>query len=55
MKRPAPPTPPDWQGIAVALDQLREVLRAMVAGLVDDGFTPEQARELVVAATRPRP
>lgn len=37
----------DYEVLAEGLDQYREVLRAMVAGLVADGFTYEQARRLV--------
>lgn len=37
----------DYAALAEGMDQLREVLRAMVAGLVSDGFTDEQARRLV--------
>lgn len=39
---------PDFKALVDGLDQYREVLRAMVAGLVADGFTDEQARRLVV-------
>ena len=38
-----------YEELAKALDEIREMLRATVAGLVADGFTDEQARELVVA------
>lgn len=37
-----------YEDFAKALDEIRENLRAMVAGLMADGFTEEQARELVV-------
>lgn len=44
----------DADALATALDQMREVLRAMVAALVADGFTPEQAHA-ITAATITRP
>lgn len=37
----------DAEALATALDSMRETLRAMVAGLVADGFTPEQAHVIV--------
>jgi hypothetical protein len=51
MNRPQPtgPTPVDWQQLAAGVDALRESLRAAVAGLVDDGFTEDQARAIVAA------
>jgi uncharacterized membrane protein YebE (DUF533 family) len=39
----------DFDELAKAIEEMREVLRAMVAGLVADGFTDEQARALVVS------
>lgn len=39
---------PDPLAILDALNELRETLRGMVAGLITDGFTDEQARVLVV-------
>lgn len=36
-----------YEEFAKALDEIREMLRATVAGLVADGFTDEQAREIV--------
>lgn len=39
----------DYQELAVGIDEMREAIRAMVAGLVEDGFTDEQARIVVVA------
>jgi len=50
MSRPTrPESGPDWQAIAGAVDQLREMLRAAVAALIADGFTDEQARGIVAA------
>lgn len=37
----------DFEMLAVAVDGIREMTRAMVAGLVEDGFTDEQARAIV--------
>jgi hypothetical protein len=37
-----------YEELASGLDDMREVARAMVAGLVADGFSEEQARWLVV-------
>lgn len=43
----------DYEELAKGISEMREAFRAMVAGLVEDGFTEQQARELVVAiATR---
>lgn len=39
----------DYEKLAESIEETREALRAMVAGLVDDGFTDEQARQIVVA------
>lgn len=39
----------DYTQFAGALDDVREVLRATVAGLVSDGFSEEQAREITAA------
>ena len=39
----------NFDELAEAIGEMREVTAAMVAGLVADGFTDEQARELVVA------
>ncbi len=39
----------DYEELAAAVAGMREALRAMVAGLVADGFSDEQARQLVVA------
>lgn len=40
----------DYEEFAAGLDEFREAMRMMVAGLTADGFTDEQARVLVVAA-----
>jgi hypothetical protein len=37
----------DYKELAVGLDNLRETLRAMVAGVMQEGFSEEQAREIV--------
>jgi uncharacterized membrane protein YebE (DUF533 family) len=39
----------DYAELAQGLDQMREVLAAMVAALIADGFTEEQAREITTA------
>ena len=39
----------DYQELADNLDQMREILRAMVAGLIADGFSDQQAREIVLS------
>lgn len=39
----------DFSELAKAIDEMRETLRAIIAALVEDGFTDAQARELVVA------
>lgn len=41
-----------YEQFAQVMDEIRELLRAMVAGLVADGFTDEQAREIVTAMWR---
>ncbi len=41
----------DYEELAGSIDQMREIFRAMVAGLMEDGFTEEQARALVVEIT----
>ena len=37
--------------LAEAIGEMREMYRAMIAGLVADGFSDEQARRIVVAIT----
>lgn len=39
----------DYEELAKSVDNVRESLRALVAGLMEDGFTDEQARSLVVS------
>lgn len=39
----------DFDELAASIETMREAFRAMVAGLVADGFTDEQARAIVVA------
>jgi uncharacterized membrane protein YebE (DUF533 family) len=41
----------DFEELAASIESMREIFRAMVAGLVADGFTEEQARALVVEIT----
>ena len=41
----------DFEELAASIENMREIFRAMVAGLMDDGFTEEQARALVVEIT----
>jgi uncharacterized membrane protein YebE (DUF533 family) len=41
----------NYEELASNIEQMREIFRALVAGLVADGFTDEQARALVVAMT----
>lgn len=42
----------DWEALAQGLADLRELLQSMVAGLVADGFTDREAREIVTALLR---
>lgn len=42
----------NYEELATAVDEMREALRVMVAGLMADGFTDEQAREIVVSIMR---
>lgn len=42
----------DYEDLARATDALREMVNAMVAGLVSDGFTNEQARDIVAGSFR---
>lgn len=37
----------NFNELAQSVEELREVIRAMVAGLTTDGFTDEQARGIV--------
>ena len=39
----------DIENLADSIDNVREALGAMVAALVADGFTDEQAREIVTS------
>lgn len=36
----------DTVALATAVDEIRETLRAVVAGLMNDGFSEEQARAI---------
>jgi hypothetical protein len=42
----------DFEALAAGVEQMREAVRAMVAGLVADGFTDEQARDIVAGIWR---
>jgi uncharacterized membrane protein YebE (DUF533 family) len=37
----------NYQALAEGIDEMREMVRAMIAGLVADGFSDEQARAIV--------
>lgn len=37
----------NYEELAQGIEQMREMIRAMVAGLVADGFTDEQARAII--------
>jgi len=37
----------DYEDLANNVEAMREIMRALVAGLVADGFTDEQARAIV--------
>jgi uncharacterized membrane protein YebE (DUF533 family) len=39
----------DYQELAQNVEDMREILRAMVAGLIADGFSDQQAREIVLS------
>lgn len=45
----------DFQALAESVDELRETLRAIVAGLVQDGYTEAQARQIVVGMWASQP
>lgn len=49
MSAPDPETPTgfDYEALARSVEQTREVLASLVAGLVVDGFTDEQARSII--------
>lgn len=42
----------DFEQLATGVEEMREATRAMVAGLVEDGFSDEQAREIVTGLWR---
>lgn len=42
----------DYEALATGVDEMREVIRAMVAGLVADGFDDPQARDIVAGLWR---
>lgn len=39
----------DYNALAEGVEELREMMRAIVAGLMTDGYTEDQARELAIA------
>lgn len=43
----------DYEALASGMDQLRETLKIMVAGLVEDGFSEDQARMIVTGLFAP--
>jgi hypothetical protein len=43
----------DFAAIAEATEQARELVNAVVAGFMADGFTPDQARRLAVEFLAP--
>lgn len=47
-------TPTDWEELARASENTREVLAIVVAGLIADGFTDREARQIVVSLLAPR-
>jgi hypothetical protein len=42
----------DYEQIAQGVDELRETLRVMVAAVMAEGFTDEQARDIVTGLWR---
>lgn len=42
----------DYEKVAKGAEQMREVIHAMVAALVADGFSDEQAREIIAGLWR---
>ena len=46
--RPEADNVTEFRVFANELDEMRERIRAMIAGLVADGFTEREAREMVV-------
>lgn len=42
-------TQEDFEELAEGINHMREFIQAMVAGLVSDGFSKTQARQIVVA------
>lgn len=45
----------DFKELADNIAEMREILRAMVAGLIADGFTDEQARAIVTSMVSQKP
>ena len=42
----------DFSDVAHGVEEMRETFRAMVAGLIADGFTDEQARDIIAGIWR---
>lgn len=42
----------NYESLAQSVEQVREVMKAMVAGLVADGFSDEQARDIIAGLWR---
>jgi hypothetical protein len=42
----------DFEALAAGVAEMREAVRAMVAGLMTDGFSEEQARDIVAGIWR---
>jgi hypothetical protein len=42
----------DYEALAKGVEQMREAVKAMVAGLIADGFSDEQARDIVAGLWR---
>ncbi len=38
-----------YEELAASLEYMRDAMRAMVAGLMEDGYTEKQSREVAVA------
>lgn len=55
MSATPPPAGPDYAAIAAMVEHMREMVGALVAGFVGDGFTDREARQLAVAFFAPAP
>jgi uncharacterized membrane protein YebE (DUF533 family) len=47
-------TDPDYLAAAQAIDDMREMVRALVAALKEDGFTDREARAIVAGFFAPK-